>query len=82
MFLCLNNLSDLKCGDRPEREIKHRNTRMIGGENVSVDVWPWQVSVLYRPDPSAPFTQVCGGAIIDKYWIMTAASCANVKDQR
>ncbi|KAK9954179.1 hypothetical protein ABG768_016274 [Culter alburnus] len=69
------------CGDRPEREFTHRNTRMIGGENVGVDVWPWQVSVLYQPDSSAPFSQVCGGALIDKYWIMTAASCANVQNQ-
>ncbi|KAK7132398.1 hypothetical protein R3I93_018821 [Phoxinus phoxinus] len=69
------------CGERPERVNKHRKPRMIGGENVDVNVWPWQVSVLYQPNSSAPFSQVCGGAIIDDYWIMTAASCADVQNQ-
>ncbi|XP_073678804.1 plasminogen [Garra rufa] len=62
------------CGHRPERVAEHRDKRMIGGENVKVSVWPWQVSVQYQPNSSAPFIQVCGGAIIHRYWIMTAAS--------
>ncbi|XP_043080952.1 plasminogen-like isoform X1 [Puntigrus tetrazona] len=70
------------CGHRPERTIEHRDKRMIGAENVPVSVWPWQVSVQYRPNSSAPFTQVCGGAIIDQYWIMTAASCVNKQQKR
>ncbi len=59
-----------------------RDKRMIGGDNVKVRVWPWQVSVQYQPNSSAPFTQVCGGAIVHRYWIMTAASCVDEQHQR
>uniref|UniRef100_A0A8C1G8N3 Si:dkey-9p24.5 n=1 Tax=Cyprinus carpio TaxID=7962 RepID=A0A8C1G8N3_CYPCA len=69
------------CGQRPERVDERRDKRMIGGENVKVSVWPWQVSVQYQPNSSAPFTQVCGGAIVHRYWIMTAASCVNEQQQ-
>ncbi|XP_058618488.1 si:dkey-9p24.5 isoform X2 [Onychostoma macrolepis] len=69
------------CGNRPERVVARRDKRMIGGENVKVRFWPWQVSVQYQPNSSAPFTQVCGGAIVHRYWIMTAASCVNEQQQ-
>ncbi|XP_067303349.1 si:dkey-9p24.5 [Pseudorasbora parva] len=69
------------CGSRPGRLDPHRKPRMVGGQKVGVDVWPWHVSVLYQPDSSAPFSQVCGGALIDKYWIMTASSCVHDRNQ-
>ncbi|XP_059383959.1 si:dkey-9p24.5 [Carassius carassius] len=69
------------CGQRPERVVAHRDKRMIGGETVKVSVWPWQVSVLYQSNSSAPFIHVCGGAIVHRYWIMTAASCVNEDQQ-
>ncbi|XP_050952759.1 transmembrane protease serine 9 [Labeo rohita] len=69
------------CGHRPERVVEHRDKRMIGGENVNVSVWPWQVSVQYQTRSSAPLRQVCGGAIIHPYWIMTAASCVNLRQK-
>ncbi|XP_051962357.1 serine protease hepsin isoform X2 [Xyrauchen texanus] len=68
---------DVKCGERPERMYKIRVTRMIGGAKVNVGIWPWQVSILYQYNSSFPFSQHCGGAIINKYWILTAAACVN-----
>ncbi|EPY88065.1 transmembrane protease serine 4 [Camelus ferus] len=43
--------------------------RVVGGEKASVDSWPWQVSVQYDKQ------HICGGSILDPYWILTAAHC-------
>ncbi|XP_072810027.1 transmembrane protease serine 4 isoform X1 [Vicugna pacos] len=43
--------------------------RVVGGEKASVDSWPWQVSIQYDKQ------HICGGSILDPYWILTAAHC-------
>ncbi|XP_037003138.2 transmembrane protease serine 4 isoform X2 [Artibeus jamaicensis] len=43
--------------------------RVVGGEKASVDSWPWQVSIQYNKQ------HICGGSILDRQWILTAAHC-------
>ncbi|KAM6158601.1 transmembrane protease serine 4 [Rhynchocyon petersi] len=43
--------------------------RVVGGEPASVESWPWQVSLQYNRQ------HICGGSILDPYWILTAAHC-------
>ncbi|XP_074082023.1 transmembrane protease serine 12-like isoform X2 [Macrotis lagotis] len=62
-----------KCGRVPlKNEIQE--SRIIGGHMVQSGSWPWIVSlqVMIFADQ---FTHFCGGSLIKKKWIMTAAHC-------
>ncbi|KAK3753043.1 hypothetical protein QZH41_008769, partial [Actinostola sp. cb2023] len=48
-------------------------TRIVNGKNANKHGWPWQIS-LYR---SGRF--ICGGSIIKRDWILTAAHCVQPK---
>nr|XP_044634038.1 serine protease 38 isoform X2 [Equus asinus] len=56
---------DPACGRR------HVQGKVIGGMDASERKWPWQVSVHYAA------IHICGGSIIDEYWVLTAAHCFN-----
>ncbi|XP_047112422.1 trypsin 3A1-like [Schistocerca piceifrons] len=43
--------------------------RIVGGTNVSIELVPWQVSVQIGDK------HFCGGSIISKSWVLTAAHC-------
>ena len=44
-------------------------SRITGGIEAGVGEFPWQVSVQARNE------HVCGGAILNEWWIITAAHC-------
>ncbi|KAB5583777.1 hypothetical protein PHYPO_G00099530 [Pangasianodon hypophthalmus] len=48
------------------------NTRIVGGQSASDGVWPWQVSL---QSPAYYGGHFCGGTLINKDWVMTAAHC-------
>ena len=79
---------DLDCGNKPgenkkRARINHeRGTaakRIVGGQFADPGEWPWQVllqwengTVLYDLNHNYSF---CGGAILSKHFILTAAHC-------
>ncbi len=47
--------------------------RMVGGETVVPNSWPWQVSL--QSTWSEPNGHYCGGTLLNAQWVLTATHC-------
>ncbi|XP_073459198.1 transmembrane protease serine 5 [Aquarana catesbeiana] len=66
---CLSgHVVTLKCSECGSRS---KSSRIIGGSDVALGRWPWQIS-LYLNNK-----HVCGGSIVAPNWIITAAHCVH-----
>lgn len=54
--------------DVSDGQKKTRVSRIVGGETTDINRWPWQVGVF-------PGGSLCGGSLIHKQWVLTAAHC-------
>lgn len=49
--------------------------RIVNGEPAKPHSWPWQVSMQVWPDSRPTYAHICGGTLIHKNWVLTAAHC-------
>ncbi|XP_072510780.1 transmembrane protease serine 12-like [Notamacropus eugenii] len=67
------SLFSKKCGRVPlKNEIQE--PRIIGGHRAQSGSWPWIVSLQVMTF-AHQFTHFCGGSLITKMWVITAAHC-------
>ncbi|RMX54502.1 hypothetical protein pdam_00019992 [Pocillopora damicornis] len=48
--------------------------QIVAGAYAKLGEWPWQVQLGYS-DNTESIPHLCGGSILDHYWIVTAAHC-------
>ncbi|KAL2091018.1 hypothetical protein ACEWY4_013281 [Coilia grayii] len=49
--------------------------RVVGGEVAFPHSWPWQISLQYLS--GGRYHHTCGGSLIERGWVMTAAHCVD-----
>ncbi|CAG0878651.1 unnamed protein product [Darwinula stevensoni] len=50
------------------------NDRIVNGENAPLGAWPW-MALLFFQIPGVGVKPICGGAVINKRYVITAAHC-------
>jgi secreted trypsin-like serine protease len=62
-----------------EMPTPHRpDGRIVGGGPSANGAWPSQVALINRQAPSTFQGQFCGGTVIDRSWVLTAAHCVKL----
>uniref|UniRef100_UPI0037E8869A elastase-1-like n=1 Tax=Semicossyphus pulcher TaxID=241346 RepID=UPI0037E8869A len=76
-FLVLTSLAALVLAElEPQpRFIEDSVERVVGGEVARPNSWPWQISLQYRSGSN--YYHTCGGTLIRRGWVMTAAHCVD-----
>ncbi|ADP70522.1 peptidase S1 and S6 chymotrypsin/Hap [Rhodomicrobium vannielii ATCC 17100] len=49
--------------------------RIVGGTCAASGDWPWQVALFVNKRKESDFSFACGGSIISRDWVLTAAHC-------
>lgn len=49
--------------------------RIVGGQEATPGEWPWQVALVRKNQSDMYQGQFCGGSIIARTWVLTAAHC-------
>ena len=48
-------------------------SRVVNGDDATPNSWPWQISLRYSDYHD--YGHFCGGSLIEKDWVLTAAHC-------
>ncbi|XP_053694864.1 polyserase-2-like [Sabethes cyaneus] len=53
-----------------------------GGFKARAGEWPWHIALFHRIGTSEDFTYQCGGSLVHKYLVVTAAHCVTLRSSR
>jgi len=70
-IISTSNPDEPKCGVS-----SHSQNRIVGGQKAKKGEWPWQVYFVYV-DYTDNKSYTCGGTLIHKKWVLTAAHCTD-----
>lgn len=79
IILSLKGSASKDCGTNKYEIQQNPWSRIVGGKNATPNSWPWQVSLRRLNDYDNKYHHVCGGSIVDEYWILTAGHCVSVE---
>ena len=66
----------MSCGEKiPENATRKASKRIFGGKESQPGEWPWMVTIMTKRSSGIKPTKICGGAILSKHFILTAAHC-------
>lgn len=72
LFLILTNFNIKLYAQQPD-------VKIVGGSPANIEDYPYQVAI-FSVDENGEINEfMCGGSIIDRYWIITAAHCVAEK---
>jgi trypsin len=71
-LISLLGLAGVASPTMSEEEVKLGGRRIVGGEQTDIKNHPWQVAVNVHKDGQ---TYLCGGSIIARQWVLSAAHC-------
>jgi len=54
-----------------------RFKRVVKGNETDYLEWPWQVQLLKTSRYSSNYSHICGGTLLNKNWVITAAHCVD-----
>lgn len=75
-LICVVSISVLVVSVSSAITRSRANTLVVGGSNVtSFSSHPWMVAIFERSPHTGEFNFICGGALISRWTILTAAHC-------
>ena len=69
-------------GDKRECGKSISGTLVVGGRDAKIGEFPWMALLGYDPSTisGSEIFYLCGGSVINKHYVLTAAHCINTKN--